>query len=93
MIRWIGALIGFGFAVAVLFAFGSDLTTYFKAPPEATAEEDFHRHPKELRLASDGPFGKYDRQQLQRGFQVYKEVCSGCHAISLVSFRDLHDLG
>jgi ubiquinol-cytochrome c reductase cytochrome c1 subunit len=93
MIRGIGAIIGLGFAIAVLFAFGSDLTTYLKAPPEATAEHEFHKHPKALRLASDGPFGKYDRQQLQRGFQVYKEVCSACHAMSLVSFRDLHELG
>jgi cytochrome c1 len=37
----------------------------------------------------DGPFGMYDRQQLQRGFQVYKEVCSACHSLKLVSFNDL----
>ena len=44
-------------------------------------------------LASNGPFGKYDRQQLQRGFQVYKEVCSACHSLHLVAFRDLRQLG
>ena len=49
--------------------------------------------PKELHLASDGPFGKFDRQQLQRGFQVYKEVCAACHSLNLVSFRDLAALG
>ncbi len=32
-------------------------------------------------------------QQLQRGFQVYKEVCAACHGLNLVSFRDLHALG
>ncbi|MGN6517539.1 MAG: cytochrome c1 [Rhizomicrobium sp.] len=37
----------------------------------------------------DGPFGMYDRQQLQRGFQVYKEVCSACHSLNLVAFHDL----
>ena len=31
--------------------------------------------------------------QLQRGFQVYKEVCAACHGLSLVAFRDLHALG
>ena len=62
-------------------------------PPEATAEHEFHQHPKQLALASDGPFGKFDRQQLQRGFQVYKEVCAACHGLSLVAFRDLHALG
>ena len=37
--------------------------------------------PKQLALASDGPFGKFDKQQLQRGFQVYKEVCAACHGL------------
>lgn len=36
-----------------------------------------------------GPFGKYDPQQLQRGFQVYREVCAACHALSKVAFRNL----
>lgn len=40
-----------------------------------------------------GPFGHYDRQQLQRGLQVYKEVCSACHSMNLVAFRTLEDLG
>ena len=93
MVRIIGILVGAVFALAALFAFGSDLKTYFSAPPEASAEHEFHRHPKALKLASDGPFGKYDRQQLQRGFQVYKEVCAACHSMHLVSFRDLHTLG
>ena len=93
MVRIIGILVGAVFALAALFAFGSDLKTYFSAPPEASAEHEFHRHPKALKLASDGPFGKYDRQQLQRGFQVYKEVCAACHSMHLVAFRDLHALG
>jgi ubiquinol-cytochrome c reductase cytochrome c1 subunit len=37
--------------------------------------------------------GKFDRQQLQRGFQVYKEVCAACHGLNLRRFRDLADLG
>ncbi|MBU6299438.1 MAG: cytochrome c1 [Alphaproteobacteria bacterium] len=37
----------------------------------------------------DGPFGTYDRAALQRGFQVYKEVCSTCHSLDLVAFNDL----
>ena len=31
----------------------------------------------------DGPLGKFDRGQLQRGFQVYKEVCSACHSMHM----------
>jgi ubiquinol-cytochrome c reductase cytochrome c1 subunit len=40
-----------------------------------------------------GPFGTYDRAQLQRGLKVYKEVCSACHSMQLVAFRTLADLG
>ncbi|MBP1845324.1 ubiquinol-cytochrome c reductase cytochrome c1 subunit [Rhizobium petrolearium] len=40
-----------------------------------------------------GPFGKYDKAQLQRGLKVYKEVCSACHSMKLVAFRTLEDLG
>ena len=40
-----------------------------------------------------GPFGTYDRGQLQRGLKVYKEVCSACHSMDLVAFRTLGDLG
>jgi ubiquinol-cytochrome c reductase cytochrome c1 subunit len=40
-----------------------------------------------------GPFGTYDRAQLQRGLKVYKEVCSACHSMQLVAFRSLAELG
>ncbi|WEX75942.1 cytochrome c1 [Sinorhizobium numidicum] len=40
-----------------------------------------------------GPFGHYDKGQLQRGLKVYTEVCSACHSMSLVAFRTLEDLG
>ena len=41
----------------------------------------------------DGVFGTYDRASLQRGFQVYKEVCSACHPVTHLSFRDLTQIG
>src|SRR5579863_3158243 len=41
----------------------------------------------------EGPFGTYDRAALQRGFQVYKQVCSVCHSIKLLAYRDLGALG
>jgi ubiquinol-cytochrome c reductase cytochrome c1 subunit len=93
MLRFILGLIGVAFAGALLLSMGSDLATHFSSPSEETAEHRFHKHAKALHLASDGPFGKFDRQQLQRGFQVYKEVCAACHSLNLVSFRDLHALG
>jgi len=40
-----------------------------------------------------GFFGTFDQAQLQRGFQVYKEVCSACHSMNLVDFRNLGDQG
>ena len=41
----------------------------------------------------DGPFGHYDQAALQRGFQVYREVCSSCHGVKYIAFRNLADLG
>jgi ubiquinol-cytochrome c reductase cytochrome b/c1 subunit len=40
-----------------------------------------------------GPFGQYDPEQLQRGFKIYREVCSNCHSMKLLSFRNLADPG
>lgn len=40
-----------------------------------------------------GPSGKYDSQQLQRGFGVYKEVCAACHGLSRIAFRNLAQPG
>lgn len=41
----------------------------------------------------EGPMGKYDQNQLQRGLQVYTEVCAGCHGLKFVYFRNLGDAG
>jgi ubiquinol-cytochrome c reductase cytochrome c1 subunit len=40
-----------------------------------------------------GPFGTYDRAAAQRGYQIYKEVCSACHSLNMLSYRNLMDLG
>jgi ubiquinol-cytochrome c reductase cytochrome c1 subunit len=50
-------------------------------------------HPKNEDWSFAGPFGHYDKQQLQRGLKVYTEVCSACHSMRLVSFRTLEHLG
>jgi ubiquinol-cytochrome c reductase cytochrome b/c1 subunit len=49
--------------------------------------------PERLSWSFAGPFGKFDRAQLQRGFQVYKEVCSTCHGLKDVAFRNLAQPG
>ncbi|WP_417622291.1 cytochrome c1 [Parasphingorhabdus sp.] len=93
MVRIIGILIGLFFSGWLLVSFGMGAKEYITNPPAETAEHDFHREAKEISFASDGPLGKFDRQQLQRGFQVYKEVCSACHSLRLVAFRNLEEIG
>jgi ubiquinol-cytochrome c reductase cytochrome c1 subunit len=93
MIRLISGAVGTAFAGALLIALYGTVSGYISAPPAALPEGEFHREPKPLHLASDGPFGKFDKAQLQRGLQVYTEVCSACHSLSRVTFRDLADLG
>ena len=41
----------------------------------------------------EGFFGKFDRASLQRGYQVYKEVCASCHSMKLLSYRNLGEPG
>ncbi len=84
MVRIIAFLVGIGFITALLI--GAVLP---REAVEEPAAYKFHLHPKDVSFASDGPFGKFDKAQLQRGFQVYKEVCSACHSISRVRFADL----
>jgi ubiquinol-cytochrome c reductase cytochrome c1 subunit len=93
MVRIIAFFVGLAFAGVLLISLVVNLVAVVQSPPEPTAEHHFHREPMALNLASNGPFGKFDRQQLQRGFQVYKEVCSGCHSLNLVAFRNLEALG
>jgi len=93
MIRIFSLLVGLFFTAALAWSFGNGAVNFAQEGKPVTAEQAFHEHPKPLHLASDGPFGKFDKAQLQRGFQVYKEVCSACHSLRLVAFRDLKALG
>ncbi len=61
------------------------------AVPAIAAEESMPA--KGISYSFEGPFGTFDRAQLQRGYKVYKEVCSGCHSMKYVSFRNLSDKG
>jgi ubiquinol-cytochrome c reductase cytochrome c1 subunit len=93
MVRVIGFLVGLAFAGVLLISLITGIATNLSSPPAPLASDEFHLKPKELHLSSDGPFGKFNNEQLQRGFQVYSEVCSACHSLKLVSFRDLKALG
>ncbi len=58
-----------------------------------TLAEGLVKEANDIPFSFEGPFGKFDIGQLQRGYKVYKEVCSNCHAMSLVSFRNLDESG
>jgi ubiquinol-cytochrome c reductase cytochrome c1 subunit len=66
------------------------LVTGALATPAGAAEQVA---PIAMSWQHDGLFGTYDRLAAQRGFQVYREVCSGCHRLDFVAFRNLADLG
>ncbi len=71
------------------------------ALPAASAQEAGGTQPTEfpikkpplMKWSFAGFFGTFDQAQLQRGFQVYKEVCSACHSMNLVAFRNLGEEG
>ena len=88
MLRFLAGLVGLGFVSALFIAFVMP-----REKVEPTAASIYHLPEKEVKFSFDGPFGHYDREQLQRGFQVYKEVCSACHSMKLVAFRDLEEIG
>ena len=74
-----------GGVMAALIGFGS--TTALAASGKAVPEQDWS-----FGGAFD-IFGGFDRAAQQRGFQVYKEGCAGCHSLDLIAFRNLADLG
>jgi len=61
------------------------------ALPAAAAENQ--PSPPRITWSFSGPFGQYDQAQLQRGFKIYREVCSNCHSLDLLAFRNLADPG
>ncbi|MDE1158091.1 MAG: cytochrome c1 [Neorhizobium sp.] len=82
--------------IACLAPVASAQENHAAASGEASQSEAPHfpiEHPKQASWSFSGPFGHYDKGQLQRGLKVYAEVCSACHSMKLVSFRTLGDLG
>ena len=69
-------------AAAAVLGFG------LAAPAEA-AEGEMPKHG----WSFEGVFGTFDTEALQRGFQVYEEVCAGCHGVKYLNFRHLGDIG
>jgi ubiquinol-cytochrome c reductase cytochrome c1 subunit len=93
MVRLIGILIGLAFVGVAAWSLLWGAIAFVAEPPHETAEHRFHQEPRHVGFSFEGPFGTFDRRQLQRGFQVYKEVCAACHGLNMVAFRNLQDLG
>lgn len=96
-IRLAGILVGIGItAVLVLWSMIPGAYNYAFGPP---AEKPAYYAFKEKPVAPEGGFsfagatGKWDYAQLQRGYAVYKQVCSACHGLKFVAFRNLEELG
>lgn len=94
MIRIFGILVGLGFTfvVGLTFIFGA-YTAATEGLGEKGPEYVYHEKPRKVSFQHDGVFGTWDYAQLQRGYQVYKEVCAACHSLDLVAFRNLGELG
>lgn len=93
MVRLIAFLVGLFFSGMLLLGLGDTIVSAIKEPAQPTAEHEFHKLALPEKFTFDGPFGKYDKGQLQRGLKVYSEVCSACHSLKLVAFRDFAALG
>ncbi len=97
--RVVGFLVGLLFAVAALWALLTGMGPAFSTLAkhgrftEPTAEHEFHKEARQQDFAFNGPLGKWDTRQLQRGLKVYDEVCAACHSLKFVAFRDLAALG
>lgn len=76
-----------------IFALATLVAITLTAPAFAEGASSEPKHPETQSWSWQGPFGTFDRTQLQRGYQVYKEVCAACHSMHLVSFRNLAEEG
>jgi len=94
MVRILGFLVGLGFVGLAAWSLLWGVIAYVQDPPRPTVEHEFHKHARhDISYSFDGPLGRFDRRQLQRGFQVYREVCAACHGLQYVAFRNLRELG
>lgn len=97
--RVVAFVVGLLFALAALWALAKGVGPAFATFgqygrfTEPMAESEFHKYPEKRDFSFNGPLGKWDTRQLQRGLKVYDEVCAACHSLKFVSFRDLAALG
>jgi ubiquinol-cytochrome c reductase cytochrome b/c1 subunit len=80
-------------AMVALIGLGIGLAGLFGSTTPASAQEAEAPNPPVQKWSFAGPFGTFDRAQLQRGFRVYHDVCQNCHSLKLLSFRNLGEPG
>ena len=76
----------FNFFICFLFLFTVPNSFFVKA---ATSKVELIQQ----NWPFNGIFGRFDKASLQRGFKVYSEVCSACHGLRHISYRDLEGIG
>jgi len=69
------------------------LAAALSSVPGLVGAADGDLSPPHQRWSFDGAFGTYDRASAQRGFQIYTQVCSACHPVKHLRFRDLAQIG
>jgi ubiquinol-cytochrome c reductase cytochrome c1 subunit len=89
----IGRGIDFAIGAVLVAALASSAAKVPAQTGPGPVEKQEQPNPPRQEWSFYGPFGRYDQAQLQRGFQVYREVCSNCHSLELVAFRNLADPG
>jgi ubiquinol-cytochrome c reductase cytochrome c1 subunit len=72
------------------FAFAALGLAFIAGPVLAATTE---KEVENVHWSFEGPFGKFDQEQVQRGYKVYREVCSACHSMNLLYFRNLGQKG
>ena len=69
------------------------LTIFLLTVPFSSFSEENNEKYMNTNWSFDGIFGTFDRASLQRGYQVYQEVCSGCHSMQHLNYRNLSESG
>src|ERR1700722_1976660 len=65
----------------------------FAAAAQPAVSETTSAPLKDVHWSFEGPFGRFDQEQLQRGYKVYHDVCSSCHSMKLMAYRNLGEPG
>ena len=74
-------------------AAGLVFSLFLSAPANPVFAAAEHVSPPSQTWSTDGAFGKFDREQLKRGLQIYMENCAACHSIRLIYYRNLTEIG